>query len=141
MAKPLIAIVGRPNVGKSMLFNKLTGRRSAIVEDTPGVTRDRIYGSCDWNGREFELVDTGGIEPNTDSDMLKFMRRQAEIAIDAALRRAKAGTYRIRLIHGYQGGTALRNMIRTKYRSHPKVLRLEMGMNQGQTDLILREYF
>ena len=84
MAKPLIAIVGRPNVGKSMLFNKLTGRRSAIVEDTPGVTRDRIYGSCDWNGREFELVDTGGIEPNTDSDMLKFMRRQAEIAIETA---------------------------------------------------------
>ena len=66
---------------------------------------------------------------------------QAEIAIDAALRRAKAGTSRIRLIHGYQGGTALRNMIRTKYRSHPKVLRLEMGMNQGQTDLVLREYF
>ena len=66
---------------------------------------------------------------------------QAEIAIDAALRRAKAGTYRIRLIHGYQGGTALRNMIRTKYRSHPKVLRLEMGINQGQTDLVLREYF
>ena len=77
MGKPLIAIVGRPNVGKSMLFNKLTGRRTAIVEDTPGVTRDRIYGSCDWNGREFELVDTGGIEPNTDSEMLKFMRRQA----------------------------------------------------------------
>ncbi len=66
---------------------------------------------------------------------------QAEIAIDAALRRAKAGTYRIRLIHGYQGGTALKNMIRTRYRSHPKVLRLEMGMNQGQTDLVLREYF
>lgn len=66
---------------------------------------------------------------------------QAEIAIDAALRRAKAGTYRIRLIHGYQGGTALKNMIRTKYRSHPKVLRLEVGMNQGQTDLVLREYF
>ena len=66
---------------------------------------------------------------------------QAEIAIDAAVRRAKAGTYRIRLIHGYQGGTALKNMIRTRYRSHPKVLRLEMGMNQGQTDLVLREYF
>lgn len=66
---------------------------------------------------------------------------QAEIAIDAALRRAKAGTYRIRLIHGYQGGTALKNMILTRYRSHPKVLRLEMGMNQGQTDLVLREYF
>lgn len=84
MAKPLVAIVGRPNVGKSMLFNKLTGKRTAIVEDTPGVTRDRIYGDCDWNGREFELVDTGGIEPNTDSEMLQFMRRQAEIAIETA---------------------------------------------------------
>ncbi len=84
MSKPLVAIVGRPNVGKSMLFNKLTGRRTAIVEDTPGVTRDRIYGACDWNGRDFELVDTGGIEPNTDSEMLKFMRRQAEIAIETA---------------------------------------------------------
>ncbi len=84
MAKPLIAIVGRPNVGKSMLFNKLTGQRTAIVEDTPGVTRDRIYGKSDWNGREFEIVDTGGIEPNTDSEMLKFMRRQAEIAIETA---------------------------------------------------------
>ena len=84
MAKPLVAIVGRPNVGKSMLFNKLTGQRTAIVEDTPGVTRDRIYGKCEWNGREFEIVDTGGIEPNTDSEMLKFMRRQAEIAIETA---------------------------------------------------------
>ena len=84
MAKPLVAIVGRPNVGKSMLFNKLTGRRVAIVEDTPGVTRDRIYGDCDWNGREFELVDTGGIEPKTNSEMLRFMRRQAEIAIETA---------------------------------------------------------
>lgn len=84
MPKPLVAIVGRPNVGKSMLFNKLTGKRMAIVEDTPGVTRDRIYGSCDWNGRDFDLVDTGGIEPNTDSEMLQFMRRQAEIAIATA---------------------------------------------------------
>ncbi len=84
LAKPLVAIVGRPNVGKSMLFNKLTGRRTAIVEDTPGVTRDRIYGDCDWNGRDFELVDTGGIEPKTDSEMLKFMRRQAETAIATA---------------------------------------------------------
>ena len=84
MAKPVVAIVGRPNVGKSMLFNKLTGRRQAIVEDTPGVTRDRIYGTCEWNGREFELVDTGGIEPSTDSQMLLFMRRQAEIAIELA---------------------------------------------------------
>ena len=84
MAKPLVAIVGRPNVGKSMLFNKLTGQRTAIVEDTPGVTRDRIYGDCDWNGREFTLIDTGGIEPSTDSEILLFMRRQAEIAIETA---------------------------------------------------------
>ena len=84
MAKPLVAIVGRPNVGKSMLFNKLTGKRVSIVEDTPGVTRDRIYGDCEWCGRTFSLVDTGGIEPNTENDMLKFMRRQAEIGIELA---------------------------------------------------------
>ena len=84
MAKPLVAIVGRPNVGKSMLFNKLTGQRTSIVEDTPGVTRDRIYGDCEWCGRTFSLVDTGGIEPGTENDMLKFMRRQAEIGIELA---------------------------------------------------------
>ena len=84
MAKPLVAIVGRPNVGKSMLFNKLTGQRTSIVEDTPGVTRDRIYGECEWCNRTFSLVDTGGIEPGTDSEMLKFMRRQAEIGIELA---------------------------------------------------------
>ena len=84
MAKPLVAIVGRPNVGKSMLFNKLTGHRTSIVEDTPGVTRDRIYGDCEWCGRNFSLVDTGGIEPGTENDMLKFMRRQAEIGIELA---------------------------------------------------------
>ena len=84
MAKPLVAIVGRPNVGKSMLFNKLTGHRTSIVEDTPGVTRDRIYGDCEWCSRTFALVDTGGIEPNTENDMLKFMRRQAEIGIELA---------------------------------------------------------
>ena len=84
MARPLVAIVGRPNVGKSMLFNKLTGQRTSIVEDTPGVTRDRIYGECEWCGRTFNLVDTGGIEPGTDSEMLKFMRRQAEIGIELA---------------------------------------------------------
>ena len=84
MSKPIVAIVGRPNVGKSMLFNKLTGKRMAIVEDTPGVTRDRIYGECEWNGRGFALVDTGGIEPSTNNEMLKFMRRQAEIAIETA---------------------------------------------------------
>lgn len=84
MAKPIVAIVGRPNVGKSHLFNKLTGRRTAIVEDTPGVTRDRLYGECEWNGRTFTLVDTGGIEPEGGSQMLQFMRRQAEIAIAGA---------------------------------------------------------
>ena len=84
MSKPLIAIVGRPNVGKSMLFNKIIGRRLSIVEDTPGVTRDRIYGESDWNGRKFRLVDTGGIEPNTDNQILAFMREQAQIAIDTA---------------------------------------------------------
>ena len=82
--KHYVAIVGRPNVGKSMLFNKLTGQRTAIVEDTPGVTRDRIYGRCEWCGRTFELIDTGGIEPSTGSEMLRFMRRQAEIAIESA---------------------------------------------------------
>lgn len=82
--KPLVAIVGRPNVGKSMLFNKLIGRRLAIVENTPGVTRDRIYGECEWVGRKFMLVDTGGIEPRTDDQILTFMREQAQIAIDHA---------------------------------------------------------
>ena len=84
MAKPLIAIVGRPNVGKSMLFNKLIGKRLSIVEDTPGVTRDRIYGESEWAGRKFRLVDTGGIEPNPDTQILAFMREQAQIAIDNA---------------------------------------------------------
>ena len=82
--KPIVAIVGRPNVGKSMLFNKLVGQRLSIVEDTPGVTRDRIYGETDWNGRTFTLVDTGGIEPRTDDQILSFMREQAQIAIDNA---------------------------------------------------------
>jgi GTP-binding protein len=79
-----IAIVGRPNVGKSLLFNKLTGRRLSIVEDTPGVTRDRLYAPSSWAGRDFMLIDTGGIEPHTDDDMLLFMRKQAEIAIETA---------------------------------------------------------
>ena len=82
--KPIIAIVGRPNVGKSMLFNKLVGRRLSIVQDTPGVTRDRIYGESEWCGRKFTLIDTGGIEPRTDNQILAFMRDQAEIAIDHA---------------------------------------------------------
>ena len=84
MAKPLVAIVGRPNVGKSMLFNKLTGKRLSIVEDTPGVTRDRLYAQAEWRGRTFDLVDTGGIEPGNDDQILSFMREQAEIAIASA---------------------------------------------------------
>ena len=84
MGRPNVAIVGRPNVGKSTLFNKLIGERRAIVEDTPGVTRDRIYGDCEWGTRRFHLIDTGGIEPKTDDVILKKMRLQAEIAIDTA---------------------------------------------------------
>ena len=82
--KPLVAIVGRPNVGKSMLFNKLCGQRLSIVEDTPGVTRDRLYAQCEWRNRTFDIVDTGGIEPGTDDQILSFMREQAEIAISTA---------------------------------------------------------
>ncbi len=84
MARPLVAIVGRPNVGKSMLFNRLVGQRLSIVEDTPGVTRDRLYAECEWCGRKFDIVDPGGIEPMTDSEILLFMREQAQIAINAA---------------------------------------------------------
>ncbi len=84
MARPLVAIVGRPNVGKSMLFNRLVGRRLSIVEDVPGVTRDRLYAECEWSGKLFDIVDTGGIEPTTDDEILLFMREQANIAINAA---------------------------------------------------------
>lgn len=84
MAKPVVAIVGRPNVGKSTFFNKLIGERRAIVEDTPGITRDRIYGETEWNGRRLIVIDTGGIEPKTDDIILAKMREQAQIAIDTA---------------------------------------------------------
>ncbi|MBR3815966.1 MAG: ribosome biogenesis GTPase Der [Clostridia bacterium] len=84
MARPIVAIVGRPNVGKSTLFNKLIGQRLSIVDDTPGVTRDRIYGDCEWLNRHFLLIDTGGIEPQSDDIILKQMRRQAQLAIDSA---------------------------------------------------------
>ena len=84
MARGLVAIVGRPNVGKSTLFNKLVGKRLSIVEDTPGVTRDRLHARTDWNGREFDLIDTGGIEPAADTEMLVFMREQAMLAIEMA---------------------------------------------------------
>lgn len=84
MSRPIVAIVGRPNVGKSTLFNKLIGQRLSIVDDTPGVTRDRIYGDCEWLNRHFLLIDTGGIEPKSDDIILKQMRRQAQLAIDSA---------------------------------------------------------
>lgn len=84
MAKPVVAVVGRPNVGKSTLFNKIAGKRIAIVEDTPGVTRDRVYADCEWRNRHFLLVDTGGIEPKTDDILLSKMREQARLAIEAA---------------------------------------------------------
>lgn len=84
MPLPLVAVVGRPNVGKSTLFNKLVGQRISIVEDTPGVTRDRIYSKCEWRAREFMVVDTGGIEPDSDDVILSQMRRQAELAIERA---------------------------------------------------------
>ena len=82
MAKPVVAIVGRPNVGKSTLFNKLIGERRSIVEDTPGVTRDRIYGETEWRGHKFTLIDTGGIEPKTDDIILSQVKLQAEIAVE-----------------------------------------------------------
>ena len=84
MSKPIVAVVGRPNVGKSTLFNKLVGRRLSIVEDTPGVTRDRIYGDSEWRNRQFMLIDTGGIEPASDDIILSQMRSQAQLAIDSA---------------------------------------------------------
>ena len=84
MSKPVVAVVGRPNVGKSTLFNKLIGQRLSIVDDTPGVTRDRIYGECEWKNRKFSLVDTGGIEPDSSDVILSQMRMQAQLAIDAA---------------------------------------------------------
>ena len=82
--KPIVAIVGRPNVGKSTLFNKITGKRISIVEDTPGITRDRIYADAEWSGREFTLIDTGGIEPASNDEILVQMRNHANLAIDMA---------------------------------------------------------
>ncbi len=84
MSKPIVAVVGRPNVGKSTLFNKLIGQRLSIVEDTPGVTRDRIFGECEWQTRKFTLVDTGGIEPKSNDVIISQMREQAQLAMDSA---------------------------------------------------------
>ena len=136
MAKPLVAIVGRPNVGKSMLFNRLVGQRLSIVEDTPGVTRDRLYAECEWCGRKFDMVDTGGIEPTTDSEILLFMREQAQIAIDAA-------TVIILVTDLRTGVTAadkdVANMLlRSK---KPVVLAVNKADSTGATDLDVYEFY
>ena len=136
MARPLVAIVGRPNVGKSMLFNRLVGQRLSIVEDTPGGTRDRLYAECEWCGRKFDIVDTGGIEPSTDSEILLFMREQAQIAIDAA-------TVIILVTDLRTGVTAadkdVANMLlRSK---KPVVLAVNKADSTGATDLGVYEFY
>ena len=134
--KPLVAIVGRPNVGKSMLFNKLVGQRLSIVEDTPGVTRDRLYAPCDWAGRQFDMVDTGGIEPNTDSEILAFMREQAQIAINAA-------TVIIFVTDIRTGVTAAdKEVANMLLRSHkPVVLAVNKADSTGATDPAVYEFY
>ena len=136
MARPLVAIVGRPNVGKSMLFNKLVGQRLSIVEDTPGVTRDRLYAECEWCGRKFDMVDTGGIEPSTDSEILLFMRKQAQIAIDAA-------TVIVLVTDIRTGVTAadkdVANMLLRAQK--PVVLAVNKADSTGEPDPILYEFY
>ncbi len=116
MAKPIVAIVGRPNVGKSTLFNKIAGKRISIVEDKPGVTRDRIYTEVEWLDKVFTLIDTGGIEPNSDDPILQQMKRQAEVAIETA-------DVIVFLVDAQEGITAsdeeVANMLR---RTHKKLL-------------------
>ncbi|MCQ2557763.1 MAG: ribosome biogenesis GTPase Der [Oscillospiraceae bacterium] len=136
MARPLVAIVGRPNVGKSMLFNRLVGQRLSIVEDTPGVTRDRLYAECEWNGRKFDMVDTGGIEPTTDSEILLFMREQAQIAINAA-------TVIVLVTDIRTGVTAAdRDVARMLLRSRkPVVLAVNKADSTGAEDPALYEFY
>ena len=136
MSRPLVAIVGRPNVGKSMLFNRLVGQRLSIVEDSPGVTRDRLYAECEWCGRKFDMVDTGGIEPSTDSEILLFMREQAQIAIDAA-------TVIIFVTDLRTGVTAadqeVANMLLRSRK--PVVLAVNKADSTGDTDLGVYEFY
>jgi len=136
LAKPLVAIVGRPNVGKSMLFNKLVGQRLSIVEDTPGVTRDRLYAECEWRNRTFDLVDTGGIEPSADSEILTFMRKQAEIAIQNA-------TVIILVCDGKTGVTAAdEDVAKILLRSRrPVVLAVNKMDRTGPTDPEVYEFY
>ena len=136
MAKPLVAIVGRPNVGKSMLFNRLVGQRLSIVEDTPGVTRDRLYAECEWAGRKFDIVDTGGIEPTTDSEILLFMREQAQIAIDAATVIIFVTDLRTGLTAADQDVANM--LLRSK---KPVVLAVNKADSTGATDLGVYEFY
>ena len=136
MSRPLVAVVGRPNVGKSMLFNRLVGQRLSIVEDTPGVTRDRLYAECEWCGRKFDMVDTGGIEPSTDSEILLFMREQAQIAIDSA-------TVIILVTDLRTGVTAAdEDVARMLLRSgKPVVLAVNKADSTGATDVGVYEFY
>ena len=136
MNRPLVAIVGRPNVGKSLLFNRLVGQRLSIVEDTPGVTRDRLYAPCELAGRTFDMVDTGGIEPNTDSEILAFMREQAQIAIDAA-------TVIIFVTDIRTGVTAADQEVATMLlrSGKPVVLAVNKADSTGHTDPAVYEFY
>ena len=125
MTKPLVAIVGRPNVGKSTLFNKLVGRRVAIVEDTPGVTRDRIYGDAEWLNHAFTLIDTGGIEPASEDIIAVQMRRQAELAIETA-------DVIIFLVDGREGMTAADNEVSVMLRRSGKPVVLTVNKVDAQ---------
>lgn len=134
--KPMVAIVGRPNVGKSMLFNRLAGQRLSIVEDTPGVTRDRLYADCEWLDHQFTIIDTGGIEPNTDNEILRFMRTQAEIAIDHATV--------IILVCDLQTGVTAADMDVASMLQHcgkPVILAVNKADRPGHTDPDVYEFY
>lgn len=126
MPKPIVAVVGRPNVGKSTLFNKLVGERIAIVEDTPGVTRDRIIADAEWQNHHFTLIDTGGIEPHTKDDILLQMRVQAEVAIDMA-------DLIVLLVDGREGMTASDLEVANMIRKHDKDVLLAVNKVDSQS--------
>jgi len=136
MAKQVVAIVGRPNVGKSTLFNYLTGKRISIVEDTPGVTRDRIYAEVEWRNRKFTLIDTGGIEPYTEDAIMQQMKRQAEIAIETA-------NVIIFMVDGKEGMTASDKEVATMLRktSKPVILVVNKVDNVGDPPPEIYEFY
>jgi len=136
MAKQVVAIVGRPNVGKSTLFNYLTGKRISIVEDTPGVTRDRIYAEVEWRNRKFTLIDTGGIEPYTEDAIMQQMKRQAEIAIETA-------NVIIFMVDGKEGMTASDKEVATMLRkaNKPVVLVVNKVDNVGDPPPEVYEFY